>query len=539
MAGNPRSGLLKSSLAVSLATFASRLLGLVRVMFEARVLGGGSIAGAWFLAFSIPNLFRRLLGEGALGTALIPLVTQAETEEGPERVRRELTVVFAVLSALLAGVVVIVSAIAIGLRSLTTLPAVQSTFPLLMTERIQLALTLIPLLMPYAFFICLIGVVGAVLNTRHEFFLPALGGLLLNFFLIGGLAWGWRQHLTLEQLPQFLNTLSWLVLFSGVLQLLLMLLLLHHHGRFPQLKFAAFRDHSILKRLWDLVLPGLIGQSALQVSFIIDRLLAIGLGPQAVPALYNVDRIVDLPIGIFAIALGSVLMANMAHSAAAGRTDEMAEDLVFSLRHVYFVCVPMGIAVMFFWEPLIRILCLGNNYTLDDLEATRYVAIFYGAGIPSFCALKVITPVFYARKMMTVPLRASLCAIGANIVLNLCLMWHLRQGGIALATVLGSMLNNFLLMRHLCKEGFALQWKLLSLTFFRSLTFAALTGAALYALYPLLREHLTLRGFGGEFPAFAALMILFGVGYLALNAIFKAAEVGEFFSTLRRRKIKS
>ncbi len=535
MAGNQRNGLLRSSLGVSLATLLSRMLGLVRVMFEARVLGGGSVAGAWFLALSIPNLFRRLLGEGALGTALIPLVAQAENEAGAERVRKELAVVFAVLGALLAVVVVTVSGIALGLHYLGSLPGAASAFPILAAERVRLALSLIPLLMPYAFFICLVGVIGAVLNTRREFFLPALGGLLLNFFLIGGLVLGWHRHIPLENLPQFLHTLALLVLCSGGLQLVLMLLLLHYHGRFPRMKRSAFADRSILKRLWQLVLPGLIGQSALQLSFIIDRLLAIWLGPQAVPALYNVDRIVDLPIGIFAIALGSVLMADMAHSAAAGKLDEMADNLVFSLRHVYFICVPMGIAVMLFWEPLIRILCLGNNYTLADLEATRWVAVFYGAGIPSFCALKVITPAFYARKMMSVPLRASLCAIGTNIVLNLALMWHLQQGGIALATVLGSMLNNFLLLRYLHREGVPLQGKRLTLVFCRSLGFALLCGGTVFMLYGQLQQLLTLR-YLGEFPAFAAAMALFGIGYFALNMLCGAVEPGELLSTLQYRK---
>ena len=526
--------LLRSSLGVAFATLLSRLLGLVRVMFEARVLGGGSVAGAWFLAFSIPNLFRRLLGEGALGTALIPLVTQAENEGGPARVRRELAVVFAALGALLALVVVIVSGAALGLRKCSEIPAVGEAMPLLLTERIQLALTLIPVLMPYAFFLCLVGVIGAVLNTRRIFFLPALGALLLNFFLIGGLAWGWRRHLTLDGLPEFLNTLAVLVLCSGATQLLLMLLLLARSGRFPHWRRGTFGDRSILRRLWHLVLPGLIGQSALQVSFLVDRTLAIVLGPQAVPALYNVDRVVDLPIGIFAIALGSVLMADMARSAAEGRFEKLADDLVFSLRHVYFVCVPMGIAVMFFWEPLIRILCLGNNYTQSDLEATRYVAIFYGAGIPAFCALKVIAPVFYARKQMSVPLKASLCAIAANIVLNFCLMWHLRQGGIALATVLGSMLNNFLLLRHLHGEGFELRRGRLALVFGRSLAFAILIGGPLYAAYPRL---LGLLGNGrfGEFPAFAAAMAMFGAGYFFLSAVCGAAEPGELLGTLRRR----
>ena len=399
----------------------------------------------------------------------------------------------------------------------------------------QLVLAILPLLMPYAFFICLVGVVGAVLNTRKEFVLPALGALLLNFFLIGGLGWGYYRAIPPAGLPQFLNVLSLLVLGSGALQLVLMLLLLWYPGRFPSLKRESFRDCAILKQLWKLVLPGMIGGAALQISFLVDRMLAIWLGPQAVPALNNVDRIVDLPIGIFALALGSVLMANMAQAAARGSREELAEDLVFSLRHVYFVCIPMAVLVMLFWQPLIRMLCLGGNYTESDLEATRYVAIFYGAGIPSFCVLKVVLPVYYARKMMKIPLYSSLVSIACNIILNLCLMWTLKQGGIALSTVLASMLNNTILITLLHREGFNLQGRLMLLTGLRSLLLAGAVGVGLYFLYPQLRRMLELPWFG-EFPAFVALMALFGGLYFGASFLLRAAEPREFFDIVRRRK---
>ncbi|WP_288560893.1 murein biosynthesis integral membrane protein MurJ [uncultured Victivallis sp.] len=535
MAHARQTGFLKSSLGVAFATLLSRALGLVRVMFEARVLGGGSVASAWFLAFSIPNLFRRLLGEGALGTALIPLVAQAEAEHGPDKVRRDLGVVFAVLSLILALVVALIAGGALGLRAFARSETGAAMFPLLATERMQLVLAILPLLMPYAFFICLVGVVGAVLNTRKEFVLPALGALLLNFFLIGGLGWGYYRAIPPAGLPQFLNVLSFLVLGSGALQLVLMLLLLWYHGRFPSLKRESFRDCAILKQLWKLVLPGMIGGAALQISFLVDRMLAIWLGPQAVPALNNVDRIVDLPIGIFALALGSVLMANMAQAAARGSREELAEDLVFSLRHVYFVCIPMAVLVMLFWQPLIRMLCLGGNYTESDLEATRYVAIFYGAGIPSFCVLKVVLPVYYARKMMKIPLYSSLISIACNIILNLCLMWTLKQGGIALSTVLASMLNNTILITLLHREGFNLQGRLMLLTGLRSLLLAGAVGVGLYFLYPQLRRMLELPWFG-EFPAFVALMALFGGLYFGASFLLRAAEPREFFDIVRRRK---
>ena len=508
MSGHGGHGILKSSLGVSAATFLSRVLGLVRVMLEARVLGGDTVASAWGLAFAIPNTFRRMLGEGALGTALIPLVSETEANEGPEQVRRELGVVFAVLSLILAAVVVVVAGIALGLYRISFFESVRHAMPVLSSERFQLMFLLLPLLMPYAFFICLVGAIGAVLNTRRIFVIPALGALLLNFFLIGGLYAAFRRGLAGSELIGFLEFLAILVLISGAVQLLLMLLLLWKVGRFPILSRRAFRESDILGRLWRLVLPGMIGGAALQISFLVDRMLAICLGPKAVPALTYVDRIIDLPIGIYAIALGSVLTATMSRAAARGNLDELSHDLAFSLRHVYFFCIPMAVGVVFFWEPMLRILCLGGNYTSEDLMAARMVAIFYGAGIPAFCSVKVLLAPFYARKMMSTTLRYSLMAIGCNIVLNLILMWPLQQGGIALATVLGSMLNNTLLLRHLRREGIPLAGREVIMTGARSLGIAVASALALYWVYPLFRHRLTFRHVG-EFPAFALLGALF------------------------------
>lgn len=528
-------GILKSSLGVSAATLLSRILGLVRVMLEARVLGGDAVASAWGLAFAIPNTFRRLLGEGALGTALIPLISETDANAGPEQVRRELGIVFSVLSLILALVVAVVAGGAVGLRELSHNETVAQLLPVLASERVRLAFTILPLLMPYAFFICLVGAIGAVLNTRRIFVLPALGALLLNFFLIGGLYAAFSRKLAGVQLVGFLETLSVLVLASGVVQLVLMLLLLWKAGRFPAISREAFRESGILGRLWRLVLPGMIGGAALQISFLVDRTLAICLGPKAVPALNYVDRIIDLPIGIYAIALGSVLTATMSRAAARGNLEEISHDLAFSLRHVYFLCIPMAVGVIFFWEPMIRILCLGGNYTEEDLMAARMVAIFYGAGIPAFCSIKVLLAPFNARKMMTTTLRYSLIAIGCNIVLNLLLMWHLKQGGIALATVLASMLNNTLLLRHLRREGIPLDGCGIFRTVARSLAVALAAGFALMWLYPFLRTRLTFRHVG-EFPAFAVLGTLFAVLYFIGSRFCRAPEIHELFGVMRRRR---
>ena len=174
------SALLKASGGVAFATLCSRVLGLVRVRLEAMVLGGGELASGWFLAFAIPNLLRRILGEGALGNALMPLVAEFDTEGGKEKIRKELGTVFFVLGAILGAIVLLVSGSIIVLDK----SGVLSETEFFSSERMRFVMTYLPILMPYGLFMCLVGVSNAVLNYCKEFFLPALGALLLNIFLI-------------------------------------------------------------------------------------------------------------------------------------------------------------------------------------------------------------------------------------------------------------------------------------------------------------------------------------------------------------------
>ena len=379
--------LLKSSFGTAAATFTSRICGLLRVRLEASVLGGDALASAWFLAQMIPNLFRRLLGEGALGTALIPLIAEVETDDGIPAVRRKLATVFSVLGVILAFIVFIISLAALVSGKLISLYGNEFW----RSDRFTVMLKLLPLIMPYAFFICLTGIIGAVLNYAKIFVRPALTALLFNIFIIAGLSGAWFSGAAAEKILPFLALLTPL---AGAMQLALMIWMLHSCGRMPDFRRDFIKDDTFIKRLFSLAAPGLLGYGALQLSFIIDRSFAVSLGNKAVPALTYIDRIIDLPIGIFAVSLGSVLMASMSAAAVKNDVASLREQLAFSLRHVWFICAPLAAGVVFFHADILRVLCLGGRYTMDDLYAARTVAVFYGMGIQLFCTLKVVLPAF-------------------------------------------------------------------------------------------------------------------------------------------------
>lgn len=521
--------LLKRSFGTAAATLASRICGLLRVRLEAAVLGGDALASAWFLAQMIPNLFRRLLGEGALGTALIPLTAEIEMRDGISVVRRKLATILTALGAILALLVLIFSLAAV--LSGKFIAAYGNEF--WQGERFTIMLKLLPLSMPYAFFICLTGVVGAVLNYAKIFVRPALTALLFNIFMLGGLCVAWFGNFPAEKALPFLALLT---PAAGAVQLALMLWMLRNCGMFPDFGKGFQKDREIIKRLFALAAPGLLGYGALQLSFIIDRALAVSIGDKAVPALTYMDRIIDLPIGIFAVSLGSVLMASMSRAAAENDAASLQEQLAFSLRHVWFICAPLAAGVVFFHADVLRVLCLGGKYTMDDLLAARMVAVFYGMGIPLFCSLKVILPAFYARKQMKTPLYVSLTAITVNIVCNLLLIGPLKQGGLALATLISSLVNNTMLMIILKRQGFGIPGKTF-LSPLRSTLIAVGCGAAVFAV--MRRLGIGVAGYesaGKNIILLAVISIVFGGSYFILSAICRAPEVREVINLLHRRK---
>ena len=470
--------ILKSSSAVASATLLSRVLGLFRVILEASILGGGALASAWQLAFMVPNMFRRFLGEGALGTAMVPLVSHALEKDGREETRRQLSVIFLSLGIVLALLIILITGISILLRLWVVV------------DYGRLALELIPLLMPYAFFMCFVGVISSVLNSVKIFFLPALGALLLNISIIACLLFVVPD--LSGDYHAMLQALSYAVLIAGVVQLGLMLLLLHYYKMFPMRMKSFSGAFKIVGELSRLTLPGLIGASALQFSLLTDRLIAAFIGPHAVPALTYSDRIIYLPIAIFALSLGSVLLPNMSRAAARNDFEELFSHLRLALRCLLYLCIPIAIFTVLFREPLLRLLYLRGAFTEESLRETAWAMLFYGCGIPFFATTKILVPAFYAHKDMTTPLKISIFCILVNLVLSLTLMIWLRQGGIALATVIASLLNNSLLLWALHKKFKTHDLKLKTLLpeLFRGIIVSVVLSVLLFFTYPFLLNQM-------------------------------------------------
>lgn len=439
------SGMLKSSGGLAAAIFSSRLLGFAREVLTARIIGGGTLMTAWSLAFLLPNLFRRILGEGALGTALVPMISHSLELEGHEAARRKFSTILIWLSFLLAAITVAVS-----------VPAYAASF-FIETERVRLAFKLTPVVMPYCVFICLIGVATSLLNSLRVFFLPALASLLLNALLVACLLFvcPW-----LKGSPTLLlDALGISVLLSGALELIVMAWLLKRSDMLPAFGKSVFFDWKAIGEIWRLALPGLIGASALQISLVVDRSIACWISEYAVPALNYSDRLIYLPIGVFAVSFGTVSLAEMSLCAARKDYSTMLSHMAFSLRNLLFITFPMAAFMAALSVPIIRLVYFGGEFGERELAETSYAFMFYAYGIPAFAAVKISVSGFYARKDMRTPVIVSISCIALDIVLCLCLMLPLKQGGIALATVLCSYLNNILLLVLLQRSLGGVPWQ--------------------------------------------------------------------------------
>jgi len=514
-----RKNILRGSFGSGIATLLSRFLGLFRVSLEARVLGGNALAATWNLAFALPNLLRRVLGEGALAQALIPILMHTEAEHGIAEVKKQLSLVLCVLTAILAGISFIVSALA-----LIAVPFISSAY-------IRDAALLLPLLMPYTIFICIVGVMTAVVNTRRVFFQASLNALILNIVLISILFAG--QKYVLKSPDGFLKIMAVSVLIAGLLQILHMAFLLYRHDIFPQFKRTLKPARKIIKEVFTLAMPGMIGGAAFQISFLVDRALACYVGDYAIPALSNTERLVYLPVGIVAVALGSVLMADMSRAAANKQFDELRDDMTAGLRYVWFICAPLTIFLICYREPLIKIIFYGGNFTYENVLATADATLFYAIGIPAFCATKVLLPGFYSRKDTLTPLKISIFCIILNIPLSIVLMLFLKQGGIALATAISAMCNNMLLIGNLKRAGFAPHLKSVVRSMIKSILIASAAAVPAYFYCSISQwcEPVTLKSMPDAIPMLVCSLI-FGVIYLLFSIVFKATELKEICSSL-------
>lgn len=442
------SGLLGSSFVVSIGTMLSRVLGLARDVVLANLLGAAPNADAFFVAFKIPNFLRRLFAEGAFSQAFVPVLTETREQGSHEAVRHLVDRVAGVLG----GSLFVLTALAMVMA-----PWVALIFaPGFSRDVAKLALTadLIVWTFPYLFLISLTGFCGAILNTYGRFAVPAYTPVLLNLSLItAAVVWA-------PAMPEPALGLAMGVTLAGVVQLLFQLPSLRALKLTPRPVWDT-KDEGV-KKILMLMVPALFGVSVSQINLLFDTVLASLLPDGSVAWLYYSDRLTELPLGVFAIAIATVILPTLSALNSRAEPEEFSQTLAWAMRNVLLIAVPATVALWLLAEPILATLFQYGAFTDRDVEMAAASLRAYTVGLGGFMLIKVLAPGYYARQDMKTPVKIGIIAMVSNMVLNVLfvfpLMWYFEMGhvGLALATSVSAWINAGLLYLGLRRGGISL-----------------------------------------------------------------------------------
>jgi putative peptidoglycan lipid II flippase len=441
-----RGGLLRSTAVFSGMTFLSRLAGLARDLLQATLFGTGPAVSAFVVAYRIPNYLRRIFAEGSFSSAFVPVLSELHQRGDREALQDFLDHV--------AGALLAVVVLTTGLGMLFA-PWIARLFLLFAGEgSAQVALTadMLRITFPYLAFISMTALAGAVLNSVRRFGLPAFTPVLHNLAVIAAMLWLARFFEIREY------ALAWGVFLAGFAQLLLLWPALGRLGLRPRLRLA--RAHPGVRRVATLMLPTIFSSSVSQLNLLVGTMFASALVVNAQAWLYYSDRLIEFPLGLFGVAIGTVILPHLSRRHADTDVAGYSHALDWGLRMVALVSVPAALGLALMAAPLCATLFQYGQFDARDTTMVAISVVAMSLGIPAFMLSKVLLPAFYARQDTKTPMRAAVITVFANIVLTALLVtplwWYeveAAHAGIALATGLAGMINAALLWRYLARDG--------------------------------------------------------------------------------------
>ena len=433
--------LIRSSSLVSLLTMISRAFGLLRDVVIANVFGAGAGADAFFVALRIPNLFRRLFAEGAFSQAFVPVLAEYKERASPREVRLLVSRVSGTLGLTLVAITIVG---VLGAEYVMRIFAFGYVYNA-EAEKLALATQMLRLTFPYLLLISLTAFAGAVLNTFGRFAIPAFTPTLLNLSLIICVVF-LRPYL-----DQPIMVLAWAVLIAGIAQLTIQLPFL---ARENLLVAPTIDTHDPgVRRILTLMLPALFGVSVGQINILLDTVLASFLETGTLSWLWYSDRLLELPLGIFAIAIATVILPGLSQNYAVSSADQFSRTLNWAIRLVLLLGLPASAALIYLSDQLIATLFLHGAMTERDVTMSGAALAAYGTGLLGHMLTKVLLPGYFARQDTATPVKYGVIALVSNMVLNLTLIWHFKHVGLALATSLSAFINAGLLFYGLKRSG--------------------------------------------------------------------------------------
>ena len=435
---------MKSTAIVGAMTLISRILGFVRDMLIARHFGADAATDAFFVAFRIPNFLRRLFAEGSFSQAFVPLLSSYQQTRSNADQRAMMSRVAGSLAVLLCFVSLL------GILASPLLILLFAPGFLRQPDSWALSVDMLRITLPYLFFITLTALAGSILNSRGHFAIPAITPALLNLVMIAATLW------LAPQLGQPVTALAWGVLAAGMLQLTLQLPALAAAGLLarPRCRFADPEVQRVLKAM----APALFGVSVTQVNLLVDTLIASFLISGSVSWLYYSDRLVEFPLGLFGVAIGTAILPQLSRQHIHRDPSGFSAVLDWGLRWVLLIGFPATVGLIILAKPLVSTLFQHDAFDSQDVEMASRSLMAYGLGLPAFIAVKVLTPGFSARHDLRTPVRLGVIAMLVNAVLGAGLGYLLSPTGwghaaLALATALAAVSNAWALFLSLLKQG--------------------------------------------------------------------------------------
>lgn len=432
--------LLKALATVGSMTFVSRVLGFIRDTLIARVFGAGVYTDAFFVAFKIPNLLRRLFAEGAFSQAFVPVLAEYKNRRGHDDTS-DLVSKVATLLGLVLMAVTLLGILAAPVIAYISAPGWVDSEP----ETFALTIDMLRIIFPYILLISLVSLAGGVLNTYSRFSVPAFTPVWLNIaFIIAALFFA----------PYFdppVMVLAWAVFAGGLLQLGFQLPFLRKIGMLPRLRLD-LHDEGVW-RILRLMGPAVFGVSIAQLSLLINTIFASFLESGSVSWLYYADRLMEFPTGLLGVALGTILLPSLSKSVADKAEQEYSALLDWGLRLTLMLALPAAVALAVLAVPLVTSLFHYGAFTEHDVWMTRQALIAYSLGLLGLILVKVLAPGFYARQNVKTPVKIAVVTLFATQLMNLAFVGMFRHAGLALAIGLGACLNAGLLYYYLRKSG--------------------------------------------------------------------------------------
>lgn len=440
------SALIKSTISVGSMTLLSRVLGLARDIVIARFFSASDAADAFFVAFKIPNFLRRLFAEGAFSLAFVPVLSEyrshyswAQTRDLIDRVAGTMGFILLLLS--IFGVIASPLVIAVFAAGFIDQP-----------DKFELTADMLRLTFPYILLISMTAMAGGILNTWKHFAVPAFTPVLLNLSMIGCAVW------LSPRLDVPITALAWGVLLAGIIQLLFQLPFLYRLGLLPRPRWGW--RHPGVQKIVTLMIPALFGSSVAQINLLFDTFIASFLVTGSVAWLYYADRLLEFPLGVFGIALATVVLPNLSQAHYRTGDDSFNQTLHWAIQLALVIALPATIGLFVLAQPILATLFQYGAFAANDSLMSAYSLMAYSLGLPAFVLIKILANGFYARQDTKTPVHIGIQSMFINMALNVVFVLSMLQAefvaphvGLALATSAAAYYNAFRLARALRRDA--------------------------------------------------------------------------------------